>query len=251
MMKHALSLAVVSIVLGCQPGPTAEASPSTEPAVKTEKEALTKEPVVSNEQTDLSTKVLDLAPWKDKASWTYQLEVVRSEPGKEPSAGQAEMSMIVNKLAAADQGSTATIEVKNPADRELIVWKSSPEGIFQTEAKDGKSKFEPPMPLVPPTLKAGEIVIWKGKGQRIDGSTGDFEVRVKVTGEEEVDTEMGRMKAWAIESKAAWEKDGKPILSETHTWWSPGVGMVRMTREMLGPEYAQKLVLRLKNHTVK
>ncbi len=240
MMKHALALIALSTLIGCQPGPKAEAS-SHEEASNPGK--LAEQPL----QTPLSTQVKDLAPWKKDVSWTYSLDFMQQEPGKQRESTQAEMTMSVNQL----DGEKATIEVKNPADRELIVWQATDKGIVQVEAKDGKSKFDPPMPLVPATLKAGEEVIWKGTGQRVDSTVGPFEVRVKVLGEEEVDTNMGRMKAWSIESKAAWQIDGKPILSETRTWWSPGVGMVRMTREMIGPEYARMLVLRLKSHTVK
>jgi hypothetical protein len=116
---------------------------------------------------------------------------------------------------------------------------------------DLKDDFDPPMPLLPATLKAGEKVGWQGTGVRLDGTTGPIDVAVTVIGEEEVDTASDRMKAWLVESAAVWEGEGGQHRALTKSWWSPKVGLVRMIRELDAPEYGLSTVLRLKSHTVK
>lgn len=200
-----------------------------------------------------SAKTTDVLSFAEGNEWVYDLKATQVTPEGSGERG-GEFKMVVQKVKAVDGHSVATIRVTDPSRKAAMTWSIGEDGLFQTVGADGNNKdvtFDPPLLLVPATLRAGEKGDWKGTGARLDGTRGAFEAAVQVIGKEEVDTLEGRMEAWSVESVAVWTEKDQQYRARTTTWWSPKVGLVRMIRELDTPKYGLKTVMRLKSHKVK
>jgi hypothetical protein len=239
-LKVCFPLLALIAMAGCQKGAPAASNEPTKPPDETP-------------AAKISSK--ELIDFQTGSQWVFTLEATgKSKEGEQSTEG--EFTMKVTDARSAENGLTANIQTTTVAGEEPkklrdMTWRLDDGGLFQVADNDNKDAFDPPMPLLPDTLEVGQKVGWKGTGPRIDDTIGPVEVAIKVIGPEEVDTLMGRMSTWCVESAAVWKVDGQVCKSLTTTWWSPKVGLVRMNRELDTPQYGLSSMLRLKSHTVK
>ena len=187
-----------------------------------------------------------LAPMAVGNQWVYT---------RQQGSSKAEITMKVTAVRQTPDGDTdATINIRQitaqgAVDESTIVWLVNDTGIYQSSSAD--STYDPPQLLVPFPLKKGnewQEVKQEGIGGRPYSEAGPYQIRVRVLGTHEVDTDKGRMSAIAIESVTEWETEAGPAASITLSWWKPGVGFVRQVQEVRTPAGTVKDILKLKSY---
>jgi hypothetical protein len=122
-----------------------------------------------------------------------------------------------------------------------------PTGIYQVS--DGPDrKFDPPQLIFPFPATRYEMREMKSTGPLPSGA-GEFSLAVKYIGPQEVDTDMGRMSALAVESVTSWTTPEGPARSIAVTWWVPGIGFVRQRQEIITQAGSGVIVMKIKSHS--
>ena len=159
-----------------------------------------------------------------------------------------ELTIKVSKIVDGADGQIATLSTTNEKGetRDLDVQVNS-RGIFQLTAMTGKA-YTPPQPMVIFPLDSEKTEV-NFSGPYPAMGEGPMKQVVKYLGPQEVDTDMGRMSAFAVESFTTWTTDKGAASAHAMAWWVPGIGFVRQRQELVLPGASAVIVMRLKSYT--
>jgi hypothetical protein len=180
-----------------------------------------------------------LMPFKVGNQWVYTAEV---------GAQKQEVTFRVTDVRTEGDATIATMATSSPGTptRESQ-WRMDSTGIYQVS--DGSDrKFEPPQLIFPFPAKLYELREMKSDGP-VPGGAGPFDLSVRFIGTQEVDTDMGRMSALAVESVTSWTTPDGPARSIAVTWWVPEIGFVRQRQEIITQAGSGVIVMKLKSHS--
>lgn len=202
----------------------------------------------------------DLLPLSDGATWVYDVESTQAGPQGSQSS-KSEVTFRVVSLKEVPGGQSATIHILNAGKKvEEVVWRRTAKGIHELsdvrlktpDEKKAPIPNDPPLPLVLFPTTAGSMKTVKVTGLRPDGSVGPAEYRVLNEGMQEVDTDMGRMSALAVQNESKFKVGPLDYTFARKTWWAPKKGIVRLLITLRvvndnGRQATQTSVLRLKS----
>lgn len=190
-----------------------------------------------------------LLPFKVGNTWTYSMKV-EQQVGARSARQTKDATFRVAKVDQVNGRTQATMELM--ADGKVMdkqVWYVDSKGIYQVSIGDGPKKnrtFSTPIPAILFPVEIGKKFEWKGTDQK---STMAYNSQIR--GVEEVDTDMKRLSAYAIETKGT-SVSGKVTENTDRTiWFAPGIGMVRISESTKSSKGASAMLLSLKNYTVK
>lgn len=191
-----------------------------------------------------------LMPLAEGNQWVYLASAATFGTGTK--VGEQDVTLKAGKTVQAGNGAKTPVDVYTKGRiQDTIMWLVRDDGIFQTSALKGQQVFSPAQPLVKFPIEIGGEFTYSGKGPVPTGGFGTMTVKNRVEGFQEVDTEMGRMRALAVESETKFTKEGKSYTSKATTWWAPKVGIVRMVQETEGNGIAVRQTMRIKGHSLK
>lgn len=231
-----VAAAAVASLVGCKGGGASAYKPKPAPKIESA------EVKAGEEQS--------LFPFAVGSQWVYAVSVrVTTADGK---SGQqtSEVTLRCTKIDDVEGGKQATMEARNTEGTltDMQVWKVTDKGIFQVAAGAKADKFEPSVPNVMFPIKIGDTVNWKGTGPLPGGAKTEATAKVKVLGYQEIDTDMGRMNALAVETRFDWGGESKGAAAGT-VWWRPNYGFVRFRQEIVVGDRAAVQLLKLKSYT--
>lgn len=182
-----------------------------------------------------------LLPLKKGDQWVYTV----AAGGK-----KQDMTLRVQDVVSDSASTRATLVATNDQGSGLpSIWVVDGTGIYQASERPER-QFIPPQLLISFPLKPYETKKMSGTGPYpIGGDSGPYDLTVKYVGTQEVDTDMGRMSAFAVESVMSWSTlDGK-CTSYAITWWVPNVGFVRQRQEISTPKVNLVVLMKLKSYS--
>ncbi|MBC8065969.1 MAG: hypothetical protein H7Y17_14140 [Chlorobia bacterium] len=232
MRNYLLSAVGLAVTIGCSGGSSSYV-PKPPPKI---------EPV--------SLKAADgknLFPFKVGNSWTFATKTVQ-RVGTKSQQKEIEATFKVAKVEETGGNTRATIELiigKDVVDRQT--WISNGKGIFQVNiGLKNVRQFSTPIPAIVFPIEPGKRFSWSGS----DGKS-KMAYNSEILGAQEVDTDMKRMSAIAIESKGT-SVNGKVTEKTDRTiWFAPKIGIVRIRESTSSTVGASELLLTLKSHNVK
>ncbi len=198
--------------------------------------------------------------------WQYTVTTKLQNPRGQVTSNSTDISMEVKS----SEGGVAMLDIsKGDVVQDSQKWSVTPQGIFQNTigiAPDVRT-YEPAQPVVSFPLEVDKEVVWEGKGPTGVSDKGvnlllPIHQVLVCRGVEDVDTYMGDMSAYRIETTQTYSfknKDGQMInvTDKSYSWWAPKIGMVRYKKELtttLGsgdPGVSQTQLIMLRQFTVK
>lgn len=180
--------------------------------------------------------------------WVYHLANVSG-------AGRVddEITFRVTSITPKGNGSIANVEVTNKTGmHEPQTWVLDDKGFFVTEATSDRHVFNPPQPMVVFPLADGQSFKWTGTGPRPARNPGPSTLEGKLIGSQEVDTAMGTMAGYCVETTTTWTEDGKQGGMVAASWYAPKVGLVRLNRRVVTAQGgASEQTMRLRSYSLK
>jgi hypothetical protein len=194
----------------------------------------------------------NLFPLVEGNQWVYTSEVVLQDSKGQQRSQKSVLTFAVKSVQSAADGKTGLIEISDGGKvTEKQEWQVTSKGIFQVSAGDKGIKFTPPQLALEFPATAGSTFKWEGKGLLPGGGEGMSKSTGKVLGPQQVDTDLGRMSAIAVETSQQWTADGKPGQASSTVWWAPKVGIVRFHQEIATKGIQAVQTLRLNSKSVK
>lgn len=191
-------------------------------------------------------------PWKVGNQWTYTLDGFQQSAQGQASQPTIEVTYRVVSVDPVPGGEKATLEVtRDGAVMDRQVWTRNDKGLFQVSVGQTATPFDPMQPALLFPLDTGKTFKWTGKGVVPNGTVGTSKSESKVTGPQEVDTEMGRLSAIAVETQSEWTSGNLKGLTNSVSWWKPGTGIVRFKQTAIANQIAVTQLLKLKSATLK
>ncbi len=248
-MNKIISAALIAalIAAGCGKGGEAAAEkPADKPAQE--------QPAA--EETAKIESAADLIDFKVGDQWVYSMDQ-RLDTSEGSEEYDLEMTMKVLDVQKTDEGVTAILETTSTdtqtgqiMGRDVLSWQLTEKGLFQTAVANGEETYNPPLPLVPLPLLDGAVVSHTGTGPR-EGTdkAGPFQAELGMSGWQEVDTDMGRMKAYSISGFRQFTLNKIPVTSAITVWVAPGHGIVRALSETSMQDSRVTVLRRIKSHT--
>lgn len=231
-------LGVALILTGCGSGGGGAYKPKPAPKVETVE-------VKAGEEKSLM-------PVAKGSQWVYAVNFRMQQRGGQTGEQNGDVTFRITETEPQGDGTKASFVTVNTDGKqgETQTWLIDSTGIYQLTGGMEKEDFVPPLPNVAFPIKVGETFKWKGKGPFPGGLKGEATATSKVVGYQEVDTEMGRMSALAIENRTEWTtSDDKKAISAGMTWWRPNYGFVRIRQEVLVGDTVAVQLFKLKSYT--
>lgn len=242
-----LTLTAALLAIGCGKGGDAAVKPEAGPE-KTPEAAPSAEAAINSPA--------DLVDFKIGDQWVYTMDqALQTAEGNQEF--KLEMTMKVLNVEEKEGSTVATLETTSTDSvsgqvlgRDILSWELSDKGLYQTAVANGDETYSPPLPLVPLPLVDGQGVEHTGTGPR-EGTDkpGPFQAELRHVGWQEVDTDMGRMRAYAIDGIRKFTVNQIPVTSVITLWVAPGHGIVRALSETSTQESRVTVLRRLKSHT--
>lgn len=186
---------------------------------------------------------LPIMPLTEGNQWVYTVTIGNQ---------RIDTELTVQDVRQNSGGTTATIRVASSgAPPQTSEWRLDATGLYQLTAGFDGEPFQPPQLLVKLPIEIGDMYEQDCNGRWPTGGSGDFHVKSRVIGFQEVDTGIGRLSAVAIESLTTWENEGVQFAAAGMTWWTPGIGFVRQRQEIPLPTGNFMAVYRLQSHSLK
>ncbi|MCH7903622.1 MAG: hypothetical protein IH944_03540 [Armatimonadetes bacterium] len=186
---------------------------------------------------------LPIMPLAKGNQWVYSVTVGNQ---------RIETELIVQDVRQDSGATLATIGVASTGSlSQTSDWKLDASGLYQLTAGAEGELFVPPQLLVKLPIIIGDEYEQDCNGRWPTGGSGDFQVKSRVVGVQEVDTGVGRLSAIAIESLTTWENEGIQYGATGMTWWVPGIGFVRQRQEIALPSGNFVATYRLQSHSLK
>lgn len=192
-----------------------------------------------------------LFPLQVGNQWVYTVED-QQRRGDQAASRTAEAVFRVSKAEPMGDGTKAVIEVSfDGRVQETQSWLVDSTGIYQLTAGRSALVYEPKQPALLFPVDTGRTFQWKGKGLMPDGTSGTGTLDNRILGPQEVDTEMGRMSAFCVETTGTFRSQRGQGRMRSMVWWAPKVGLVRWRMELSVGELGAVQTLRLKSYTLK
>ena len=189
-----------------------------------------------------------LMPFKVGNEWVYEVDIdmrLRNQAAREQTT--RELVFRCTNVRPVGKQTRAVMEaVEDDKVNERQVWILNNKGLFQTSVGMPEIPFEPAQPAFRRPVKPGSTFQWQGKGFVPDGSVSDAQSESKIEPLQEVDTGIGRIKAYPVTTVTKW-KNG---VAQSTTWWAPGIGIVRYRQEVAAAGGVAIQVMRLKSTNV-
>lgn len=196
----------------------------------------------------------DLFPLVVGNQWVYNMEFSVEATNQQPQQGQGDLTFRVSSVVNEPDGSKkATIDILTAGKlNERQVWRTNKKGLFQitTGQIANQVTYTPAQPAILFPVTPGKTFTWSGSGAYPGGGKGTSNSRGVILGSREVDTDMGRMSAIAVESDQSWTTDkGVKGRAASTIWFAPQVGIVRFRQEIAAGNVTavQKLTLKSKS----
>lgn len=194
----------------------------------------------------------NLFPWKVGNQWTFVLETHRQSAEGQGSDPARELTYKVVSVTPTGAGTKAKFEVSEAGKvADVQTWEQNAKGLFQLTLSAENMAFDPPQPAVMFPMDTGQTFKWSGTGMVPGNKKGTSKVESRVVGPQEVDTEMGRMSAIAVESQTQWTSGEIKGITNSVAWWTPGYGIVRFKQTAIANNVAITQLLKLKSATLK
>lgn len=231
-----VAVAALASLVGCKGGGASAYKPKPAPKIESAE-------VKAGEEKSLF-------PFAEGSQWVYSVGVRISQADGKSGQQMSEVTVKCIKVEDIEGGQQATLEARNAQGEvtDMQIWRVTDKGIFQVGAGAKADPFTPPMPNVMFPIEIGETVNWKGKGPLPGGTNTEATAKAKVLGYQEIDTDMGRMSALAVETRIDWGGAEKGAAAGT-VWWRPGYGFVRFRQEIVVGDRAAVQLLKLKSYT--
>jgi hypothetical protein len=184
-----------------------------------------------------------LFPLVEGNQWVYTVET---------QEGAFELTLKVTSVRKEGTTTNATITSATPGrDPVPSEWRVDSTGIYQIS--DGAARvFDPPQLLVAFPLEKGVEKTQTVNGPfPLGGGTGTMQMRAKYVGVQQVDTDMERLSAAAVESVTTWQTENGQAASRGLTWWTPGIGFVRQRQEVAMGQGRAVVLMKLKSYSFK
>jgi len=192
-----------------------------------------------------------LFPLQIGNQWVYTVED-QQRKGTQAASRTAEVVFRVTNTENVGDGVKATIQVTlDNKVQEVQSWLVDSTGIYQLAGGKAGTPYEPKQPAILFPVDTGRTFRWTGKGLMPDGGTGSGTLDNKILGPQEVDTEMGRMSAFCVETSGTFQSPRGQGKMRSMVWWAPKVGLVRWRMEMTVGDFGAVQTLRLKSYTLK
>ena len=224
MNRNTILILPVLLVVGCKGGDTYTAKPAKkiEPAK-----------VAAGEEAKLYPLTLG-------TQWVYATE----------SGGRID-EMTVKVIGIRQEGgatvATLSTTLVNQTPQTVEVRMDST-GIYQTTAPKGGT-YNPPQPLLTFPLETETKTYQMTGPLPVGDQSGPLKLTLKYIGPQEVDTDMGRMSALAVESVMSWTTPDGQAQTYAMSWWAPGIGFVRQRIETTMPQGSQVTLMKLKTYS--
>ena len=190
-------------------------------------------------------------PTVQGCSWTYSAEIQRQVAGQPPQTSTADVTYKID--AVKKEGDTTRFQLgiyQNDKKRDEQNWRIDPKGIFQVSIGPKANPFTPPQPVVAFPAKLGVVFDWDGTSS-VGGRRQSSKLKGQITGEQLVDTELGSVMAYLIETGSESTIANGKSVTITSSYMRPGVGIVRYKQESRTAQAATVITLRLKDYTIK
>lgn len=187
-----------------------------------------------------------LFPFAVGNQWDYEVEIDQRKKD-EPARTKTSSSLTLRCTNVTKIGTMtkATIEaVMDDQISERQMWLRTKSGLFQLSVGMPSVPYNPYQPAFRIPLKAGGEFEWAGQGFLPDGSVGEGISRSKVNKMTYVDTMMGRVQAYGVDTLLRW-RDGQ---AASTTWYAPGIGIVRYRQEVVAKNGSAIQIMRLKSY---
>lgn len=225
LTTSALSLAIALALFGC--GSDGGYSPK-----KTETVAPVK--VAAGQESTLM-------PLEDGNQWVYT---------SESNGKKDELTLRAVNIRSVEGGKRATLEATNATGQKMALdMRVDSTGVYQETTMSGKA-YTPAQPLILFPFEGENKEFTINGPYPVDGE-GTMKVTVKYLGPQEVDTDMKRMSAIAVESLTTWTTPDGPASSHAITWWVAGIGFVRQRQEITLPKGSAVVLMKLKSYSTK
>jgi hypothetical protein len=175
--------------------------------------------------------------------WVYTVE---------SRQGKGELTLKVTDVQKEGDATTATITSSftggTPSES---TWRVDKTGVYQVS--DGPNRaFDPPQLLVAFPLDESKTNQADVTGPYPVGQgSGPMKTTTKYVGMQQVDTDMERLNALAVESITVWTTPDGQAVSRGMTWWTPGIGFVRQRQEAGLGQNSTVVLIKLKSYSFK
>ena len=197
---------------------------------------------------------LSLFPLVEGNSWTYVMEVSAESVNQPKQSLKTELQYKVTKLTkdSADSARATLAVMQDGKQQDEQEWGYDKNGIYQISAKASKIEFSPKQPVIRFPVKDQDTFKWNGTGQTPVGKLGTMRFAYKEDGMQTVDTEMGQMSAFFVQSGGTFIVN-KGIQGQVvmNSWYTPGIGLVRFRQVIYVKGANSSITLRLKSYNVK
>ncbi|HVT13371.1 MAG TPA: hypothetical protein VHE55_13980 [Fimbriimonadaceae bacterium] len=172
----------------------------------------------------------DYFPFVAGNQWTFSSETKTAVNGLlQPPKTQEVTYRLSQVVPSADNGKDAWFAVMN--DGKTIsreIWRSNANGLYQVgSGKDKPKLLNPPQLLVPFPVKIGQTFHWSANVTADNGTPLVSTIDGTVTGQEQIDTEMGPYNALAVEGKGSVKGKNLDSKVTVKLWLIPKIGIGR------------------------
>lgn len=167
---------------------------------------------------------------------------------------RAEFVLEVKKVDPIEGGVRAMVDVfRGEVLQDQQTWRVDATGIYQEEIGLEKKNKGSGHPAVPFPIELGKNIEWKGKAPSPTGEVRDMEVTVLSKGVEEVDSLIGTVSAYRIETSQKFkDAKGNELVATSVAYWAPKIGLIRQKQDVkAGTTIVQSQMMILKQYTVK
>lgn len=185
--------------------------------------------------------------------WSYDaMSIVQTQAGVIRTP--ATLVLEVKEVKTEGEVTKATVEVfKGEVLQDRQFWVINNSGMYQEQTGLDKPLRPDPMQLALPfPVEVGKVVTWDGKAPGPDNKVVDVKQEVVNKGIEDVDTIVGMMKAYRVETTQRLKVGKEDVTVLNVSWWAPKIGLVRYQQEAKAVgRVLQSQTLKLQQHTVK
>lgn len=185
--------------------------------------------------------------------WSYDaVSIVQTQAGTIRTP--ATLVLEVKEVTTEGDVTKATVDVfKGEVLQDRQLWVINNSGMYQEQTGLDKPLRPDPMQLALPfPIEVDKVVSWAGKAPGPDNKVVDVNQEVVNKGIEDVDTIVGMMKAYRVETTQRLKVGNEDVTVINVSWWAPKIGLVRYQQEAKAVgRVLQSQTLKLQQHTVK
>lgn len=185
--------------------------------------------------------------------WSYDaVSIVLTQAGTVRTP--ATLILEVTNVTTEGDVTKATVDVfKGEVLQDRQLWVINNSGMYQEQTGLEKPLRPDPMQLALPfPIEVDKVVTWTGKAPGPENKVVDVQQEVVNKGVEDVDTIVGMMSAYRVETTQRLKVRNEDVTVTNVSWWAPKIGLVRYKQEAKAAgRMLQSQTLVLQQHTVK